>query len=211
MIAAVTGSHSKEIWYLMRGTGLVSLILLTLTLTAGIAGAQRWSARGWSRAAVTFVHRNASLLAVAFLAVHITTAVIDPYVSIGWLAAVVPFVSHWKSVWVGLGAVAVDIMIALVVTSLVRSHLSHRVWRAVHWLAYACWPLAVVHGFESGTDSSTGWAQAVYIASVVAVTAAAGWRLTRPAAEPVPRPATADLPSASGGRPAPSSLRGAPT
>jgi predicted ferric reductase len=185
MIASISASHSKEIWYLMRGTGLVTLVLLTLTLTAGIAGVRRWSTSTWPRATVAFLHRNVALLAVVLLAVHITTAMIDPYVSIGWLPAIVPFVSHWKSVWVGLGALAVDIMLALVVTSLVRAHLGHRVWRTVHWLAYASWPLAVIHGFESGTDSSTGWARAVYVASIVVVAAVVGWRL-RQGAGPTP-------------------------
>ena len=115
-------------------------------------GPRSRSGPGWPRAMVTFLHRNLALLAVVLLAVHITTAIIDPYVSIGWLAAVVPLASHWRSIWVGLGALALDVMLALVVTSLVRTHLSHRVWRTVHWLAYAAWPLAVVHGFESGTE-----------------------------------------------------------
>jgi len=190
VIAALTATHSKEIWYLMRGTGLVSLVLLTLTLTVGIAGVRRWSAPGWPQAAVTFVHRNVALLAVVLLAVHVTTAVIDPYVSIDWLAAVVPFASHWKTLWVGLGAVALDMMIALVVTSLLRAHLGHRVWRAVHWLAYASWPLAVVHGFASGTDSTTGWARAVYVAAILVVVVALAWRVSRPpAAVATPFPA----------------------
>jgi methionine sulfoxide reductase heme-binding subunit len=190
VIAGLVSSHSKADWYLMRGTGMVALVLLTLTLTAGIAGVRRWSSPGWPRAVVTFVHRNVALLAVVFLALHVVTAVIDPYVSIGWLAAVVPLASHWDSLWVGLGAVSLDIMVALVATSLVRGHLSHRVWRTVHWLAYASWPLALVHGFESGTDSATGWARAVYIASIVVVAAAVAWRL-RPTPSTVPVPAFA--------------------
>jgi sulfoxide reductase heme-binding subunit YedZ len=177
VIASLAATHSKEIWYLMRGTGLVSLLLLTFTLTAGIAGVRRWSTTTWPRAVVAFLHRNLALLAVVLLAVHITTAMIDPYVSIGWLAAVVPFVSHWKSLWVGLGALALDTIIALVVTSLLRPRLGHRLWRTVHWLAYASWPLAVVHGFESGTDSSTIWARTVYIVAILAVAGAVAWRL----------------------------------
>jgi sulfoxide reductase heme-binding subunit YedZ len=185
MIAALTGTHSKEIWYLMRATGMVALVLLTLTLAAGIAGVRRWSARGWAQATMTFLHRNVALLAVILLAIHVVTAIVDPYVSIGWFAAIVPLTSHWKSLWVGLGALSLDIMVALVITSLIRSHLPHRLWRAVHWLAYASWPLAVVHGFGSGTDSSTGWARAVYVASIVVVGAAVAWRIS-PKADPAP-------------------------
>jgi sulfoxide reductase heme-binding subunit YedZ len=179
MIALIS-TTSKDNWYLMRASGMVALVLLTLTLIAGIAGVRRWSTDSWRRSVVTFLHRNVALLAVVFLAIHITTAVIDADVSVGWLAAVLPFASRWDSLWVGLGAVSVDIMLALVVTSLVRTRLSHRLWRSIHWLGYASWPLAVLHGFESGTDSTTGWARAVYITAIVAVTAAVIWRLVRP-------------------------------
>jgi predicted ferric reductase len=175
--AAVALSHSKELWYLMRGTGFVALILLTMTMVFGIAGVRRWSGRGWPRAAVALIHRNAALLAVVFLAIHITTAATDPYVSVSWLSAVVPFVSRWSTFWVGLGALALDVMVALVVTSLLRTRMSHRSWRAVHWIAYAAWPLAVAHGLGSGTDSTTGWARVVYVVAVVAVVAAVTWRL----------------------------------
>jgi sulfoxide reductase heme-binding subunit YedZ len=178
---------------------MVSLVLLTLTLTAGIAGVRRWSARGWAQATVTFVHRNVALLAVILLTIHVVTAIIDPYVSIGWLAAIVPLTSQWESLWVGLGALSLDIMVALVITSLVRSHLPHRLWRAVHWLAYASWPLAVVHGFESGTDSTTGWARAVYVASIVMVLAALAWRFS-PRSTPTPTPLADAGPAEPAGR-----------
>jgi sulfoxide reductase heme-binding subunit YedZ len=207
MIAALGASHSKEIWYLMRGSGMMSLVLLTATMAAGIAGIRRWSSDGWPRAVVAFLHRNIALLAVVFLAVHIVTAMLDTYVSIGWLAAVVPFTSHWKSLWVGLGTLAVDSMVALVATSLIRGRISHRTWRSVHWVAYACWPLALVHGFGSGTDSSTGWARVVYVACIVAVAAAVAWRLLprRPQVVPAvfPAPTTGPLPRPTPLRPTP--------
>jgi sulfoxide reductase heme-binding subunit YedZ len=93
-------------------------------------------------------------------------------------------------------------MIALVLTSLLRSRLPHRTWRAVHWLAYAAWPLAMVHGFAAGTDSGTGWAQAVYVLSLVAVASAVVWRLRpRPVQIPATRPAVlAAAPVRVGGR-----------
>jgi sulfoxide reductase heme-binding subunit YedZ len=198
VIATLSAAHSKEIWYLMRGTGMVSLVLLTATLVAGVAGVRRWSSDGWPRAVVAYLHRNVALLAVVFLAVHIVSAMLDPYVSIGWLAAVVPFISHWKSLWVGLGALAVDAMLALVVTSLLRSHLRERTWRAVHWVAYSCWPLALAHGFTSGTDSSTGWARAVYVVAIVVVAGAVAWRLLprRPLVVPASFAAAGPVPTA---------------
>jgi predicted ferric reductase len=169
-------AHSKEIWYLMRGTGFVALLLFTLTMVGGIVNVKRYATPRWPRVVTALLHRNVALLSVVFLALHILTAELDSFVSVGWLAAVVPFTSGWKPMWVGLGTLAVDCFLAIVVTSLLRGHLSQRVWRAVHWLAYVSWPLAVVHGFTSGTDSRTTWARALYVLSIAAVAGAAGWR-----------------------------------
>ncbi len=186
MIAA-TLTQSRELWYAMRGSGLVALILLTLTVVGGVANARRFATPRWPRAMTALLHRNVALLAVVFLGVHIATAALDSYVSVGWLPAVIPFTSGWDRVWVGVGTASVDLMIALVLTSLLRSRMTYRIWRAVHWLAYASWPLALLHGFAAGTDSRTVWAQAVYVVSLGAVAAAVLWRLRRRVV-PIPTP-----------------------
>jgi hypothetical protein len=191
MMATLT--RSSELWYLMRGSGLVALALLTLTVVAGIVNVRRFATRAWPRAVTALLHRNVALLSVAFLAVHVATAALDSYVPVGWMAAVVPFTSRWDRIWVGVGTASVDMMIALVVTSLLRSRMTLRSWRAVHWLAYAAWPLALMHGFAAGTDSGTAWAQSVYVSCVVAVAAAVAWRLRGPApATPGPIPSRFD-------------------
>jgi DMSO/TMAO reductase YedYZ heme-binding membrane subunit len=183
---AATLTQSKQMWYVMRGSGLVALALLTLTMVAGVVNVRRFATPRWPRVVTALLHRNVALLAVTFLAVHVATAALDSFVSVGWLAAVVPFTSAWNRFWVGLGTAAVDLMIALVVSSLLRARMTQRAWRAVHWLAYAAWPLAMVHGFAAGTDSGTAWAGSVYVASLVAVGAAIGWRVRRrPARTPI--------------------------
>jgi hypothetical protein len=187
MLAAA--NSSKDIWYLMRGTGFVTLLLFTLTVVGGIVNVKRYARPGWPRLVTALLHRNVALLSVVFLAIHILTAELDSYVKIGWLAAVVPFRSGWKPLWVGLGTLAVDCLLAIVVTSLIRGRLSHRVWRAVHWLAYVSWPLAVAHGFSSGSDSATSWARALYVLSIGVVALSVGWRLLgKPTAMPTPAP-----------------------
>jgi methionine sulfoxide reductase heme-binding subunit len=173
--AAVT--NSKALWYLTRGTGLVALVLLTLSVVLGIVETVRWASPRWPRFVVAALHKNVSLLATALLAVHIATTVIDGFAPIGWLDAVVPFRSPYRSVWLGLGALSVDLMIALVVTSLVRQHIGYRAWRAVHWAAYACWPLAVFHGLGVGTDTRLGWVVLLNLGCLAAVGLAAWWRL----------------------------------
>jgi methionine sulfoxide reductase heme-binding subunit len=177
-------SNSKALWYLARATGLVTLLLLTATVVLGIVGANRWSSRRWPRFVTGGLHKNLSLLAVAFLALHIVTVVSDSFVSISWLNAFVPFTGTYRPMWLGLGAVAGDLLIALVVTSLLRKHIGYRVWRAVHWLAYACWPTALVHGVTIGTDRHQTWALGVAYACIGAVGLAAAWRLVKSVSVP---------------------------
>jgi hypothetical protein len=105
--------------------------------------------------------------------------VIDSFSPIRWLDAVVPFVSAYRPVWLGLGAVAFDLLIALVVTSLVRVRLGYRSWRAVHWLAYACWPVSVVHGLGTGSDTRAVWMLAIDAIAIGAVIGAVAWRVGR--------------------------------
>ena len=92
-----------------------------------------------------------------FLVLHIVTAVVDPFTHLGITAALVPFGSYYRTFWLGLGTVAFELMLAIVATSLLRHLIGVRVWRAVHWLAYVCWPVAVLHGIGTGTDASTPW------------------------------------------------------
>jgi sulfoxide reductase heme-binding subunit YedZ len=166
------------LWYSSRATGLVSLLLLTGTVVLGALNTGRLALPGWPRFVVSAVHRNLSLVAVAFLAVHVTTAVIDPYAGIGWLDAVVPFGSVYRPLWLGLGAVAGDLFIAVLVTSLLRQRIGVRRWRLVHWASYACWPVAVLHGPGTATtDRHTTWIVALELSCVAAVTAAAAWRV----------------------------------
>jgi len=155
-------------WYLTRGSGAVSLVLLTGSLVLGIVDARRWKAPGWPRFVVDGVHRNLSLLAVVFVVVHVVTTVLDGFAPIGLLDAVVPFVTPYRPVWIGLGAISFDLLLALVVTSLLRARLGWGAWRTVHWLAYASWPLALVHGLASGSDTNSAWMQIVTVACIAA-------------------------------------------
>ncbi|MGW3965510.1 ferric reductase-like transmembrane domain-containing protein [Amycolatopsis sp. NPDC005003] len=165
------------IWYFSRAAGLVSLVLCTGVVVLGALGAGRFATRGWPRFAVAAVHRNLALTSLAFLAAHIAAAVLDGYVPLGWLDVVVPFGADYQPLWVGLGAVAIDLLLAIVVTSLVRTRLPARAWRGVHWLAYLCWPVALVHGFGMAeNDAAYGWIAALDVLCVLAVLGAVGYR-----------------------------------
>ena len=148
-------------------------------MVLGLTEAVRYTRPGWPRFVVSALHKNAALLAVAALAVHIVTSVLDSYAPIHIADVFLPFVSAYRPIWVGLGAVAVDLLLALVITSLARERLGYRGWRAVHWTAYACWPVAVVHGLGSGSDTRLGWVQIIYVVCVAAVLCSLWWRLAQ--------------------------------
>jgi len=124
------------------------------------------------------LHRNVALTALALVVVHIVTTVLDPFVSISFAAAFIPGASAYRPLWLSLGAVAFDLMLAVIVTSLLRDRLSHRTWQLVHLLVYACWPIALWHGLGTGTDTRLTWVLAINIGCVAAVGWAIWWRLS---------------------------------
>ncbi|MBV8980047.1 MAG: ferric reductase-like transmembrane domain-containing protein [Acidimicrobiia bacterium] len=178
MIAAA--ASTKALWYLTRGSGIVSLVLLTASTVLGVTTAVRWASPRWPRFVTEGLHKNISLLSMVFLAVHIATAIVDGYVPIRWIDAVVPFTSAYRPFWLGLGALAFDMLLAVIVTSLLRVRIGHGAWRAVHWLAYACWPVAVLHGLGAGSDNGQQWMLFIDLAAVAAVAAAAFARFVVP-------------------------------
>jgi Ferric reductase like transmembrane component len=175
VLAAST--NTKAFWYLTRGTGVVSLVLLTLSVALGIAEVVRYASPGWPRFVLAALHKNASLLVTVFLGVHIVTAVADTFAPIRLLDAVIPFAGRYRPVWLGLGALAFDLLVALVVTSLLRERLGHRAWRLVHWTAYLCWPIAFLHGLGTGTDTRARWGLLLNLACLMAVLLAIWWRV----------------------------------
>jgi methionine sulfoxide reductase heme-binding subunit len=169
--------NSTYLWYATRASGLVSLILLTLTMVLGLATTSRARARNWPGFAQQEIHRRISIMAVVFVAIHVITSILDTYVHIGWFAIVVPFTSSYSGFWVGLGTIALDLMVAVFLSSLLRAHLKPGTWRGIHWLAYASWPVALAHTFGMGTDSREHWVIALGALCVLSVGLALVWRL----------------------------------
>lgn len=139
------------LWYLSRATGVVSVVLLTVVVVMGVITAGRRRPQGGGATVAMGVHRWLSLGMLVFLATHIVTAIVDGYVKIGWLAVIIPFVSQYQPVLVGFGAVAIDLLVVIIVTSYLRHRIPERTWRGVHWVTYAMWVVAIIHGFAFGT------------------------------------------------------------
>jgi DMSO/TMAO reductase YedYZ heme-binding membrane subunit len=183
----VSGINSSTVfWYASRATGVVALLLLTAVMLLGILVTRQKTLPGLPRFAISGLHRNVSLLATAFVAIHVITAVVDGYVKIPLTSAVIPLVSSYERFWLSLGAVSFDLMLALIITSLLRRHLSRKVWRGIHLTAYVSWPIAWFHSIFASKDLQHGWLLYLGIACALAVIAAALWRLAA-AAKDVPR------------------------
>src|ERR1700753_4083927 len=163
-------------WYTSRATGVVALVLLTAVMVLGMLINRQGRLPGLPRFAVTNLHRNLSLMAVVFIVIHVVTAVLDGYVSIPLISGVIPFTSGYEGFWLGLGAISLALMLALIVTSLIRGRLSRRVWKAVHWLAYASWPVAFAHSIRASRDLQRGLLLGPAAVGAGAAGAALTWR-----------------------------------
>lgn len=170
---ALTGS---PLWYASRASGTLALILLTAVVVLGIASGGRAAPYRVGRFEIALLHRNLSLLTLVFLAVHGVTAVLDPFAHLGWAVTVVPFGASYRPLWLGLGTAALDLLLAVLVTSALRRRLGVRRWKAVHWLAYAAWPLALFHGVGTGTDTRLPLQLWLYAGCLGTVVAAVWWR-----------------------------------
>jgi DMSO/TMAO reductase YedYZ heme-binding membrane subunit len=176
-LVSTVGHGSSDLWYLTRAAGLVSLVLLSATLVLGLVASVGWTSERWPRFLSQSVHRNLSLYCLAFIGLHVVSTVADGYVPISIVDAVVPFRSPYRPMYVGFGALAFDMLLAVAITSGLRRRIGTSAWRAVHWLAYLCWPIAVVHGLGSGSDSRLPGALLVFVGCVASVAAAVTWRL----------------------------------
>jgi predicted ferric reductase len=183
-------TQSTALWYASRATGVVCLVLFTAVVLLGIGVNRQGRLPGLPRFAVTGLHRSLSLIAVVFLVIHVVTAVADSYVSIRLAAAIIPFTSSYEPLQIGLGAIALDLIAALIVTSLLRARIGRRLWRAVHWLAYAAFPVTVLHSVTSAKDLQSGFLLGLTVACGLAVIGAVSYRViqARPARRAAPVP-----------------------
>jgi sulfoxide reductase heme-binding subunit YedZ len=168
---------STTLWYTTRASGIVALVLLTISMLLGLATTNRLRARNWPGFAQQEIHRRIAMLAVVVVGIHVLTSVLDTYVDISWAAIVVPFTSAYDRFWVGVGTISLDLMAAVFISSLLRARMRPATWRALHWLAYLCWPIALAHTFGMGTDSGEPWVIILGAVCIVSVAAALVWRL----------------------------------
>lgn len=164
------------LWVLGRGTGVAAVVLLTVAVLLGVVTRGGRPLPWLARFEVQLVHRDVSLAATLFVAVHVVTLLLDTEAELRLVDTVVPFVGAYRWFWLGLGTLAVDLLVALVATALLRRVIGPRVFHAVHRAAYAMWPIALAHAVGTGTDGTSWWFLAVAGVCVAVVLAAVAWR-----------------------------------
>jgi methionine sulfoxide reductase heme-binding subunit len=173
MSVGAAAAGSQGLWFVSRASGLALLAVFSAVIVLGVAARLGSAPRRWPRFVFCELHRTLALFAVAFLALHVMTAILDPFVSIGWAAIAVPFASGYRTLAIGLGTLAVDFGGAVLLTSLVRDRLGYRTWRAVHALAYLAWPAAFAHSLTvAGSDLRIWWVALVEWGCAAAVATA---------------------------------------
>ncbi|HET9074022.1 MAG TPA: ferric reductase-like transmembrane domain-containing protein [Solirubrobacteraceae bacterium] len=164
-------------WYVIRASGILLLLLYSGATVLGLMNVSRIASPQWPRFVIDRVHRYVALLALVFLAIHILSTVTDSFVATPLVAVIIPFAKSYNTFWVGLGAAASDLMLAITITSIMRARVGARTWRAIHYAVYAAWPLAVLHGMGAGTDASSFWLIALNILCILAVFGALAVRM----------------------------------
>jgi hypothetical protein len=175
-------SWSAIAWDTARAGGFLAYILLTFGVAVGLVMRNRWQSTRWPRLVTNELHGYLNLLALVFITIHVLAVVVDPFTRFGLAEILVPFASHYRPLWMGLGVVALYLLLAVWVSTKLRARIGHRLWRSIHILAYGVWGLATIHGLGTGSDTRSAWALLVYVSSVVLVGALLARRLLVPAA-----------------------------
>ncbi len=185
-------SWSAVTWDTARAGGLISYVLLTTAVSLGLVLRNRWQSSRWPRLVTNELHGYVSLLALVFIVVHILAVAVDPFTHFGLAAVLVPFASHYRPIWMGLGIVALYLLLAVWLSTRLRKRIGHRVWRQIHVLAFGVYAAATLHGLGTGSDTRTAWAAALYATSVGLVGTLLAIRLLAPAERDArPRPLAA--------------------
>jgi hypothetical protein len=178
-------THGAVDWYAARAAGVVAYVLLTAVVLVGLTLAGKLKTKTWPKFAVTDLHRFGSLLVGVFVGLHVLTIALDTYTPFSVTQLVVPFASSYRPVWVALGIVSTELLIAVAVTNALRGRIPYGWWRRAHFATFLVWAGATVHGIGAGTDSSALWLSTIYVVSVASVLAALAWRILAKRVEPL--------------------------
>jgi len=155
--------------FMLFYSGVLALIALTAAVGAGIVATDRIVMTPGHRVVAQAVHRAVSFGALAFLITHIVLEILAHRSHV--IDAVVPFLAQGRRFYIGLGTVASDLVVVLIITGIARGRFASRwpwTWRAIHAVAYLAWPLSIVHGLLAGRQAKpyVDWSYGACVAAV---------------------------------------------
>jgi sulfoxide reductase heme-binding subunit YedZ len=180
-------SSSPAIWYAARASGVAAYIVLSLVVCLGLTLGKKAQSSRWPRFSIEDVHRFGGLLVGSLVGVHVLAIAADSFLPFSLTQLLVPFTASYRPLWTGLGIAAAELLVALAITNHYRRRLPYRFWRRAHYLNFAVWTFASLHGLMGGTDRGAPWLAILYGLSVAAVLTLLLWRF----GGRVPRVATA--------------------
>jgi DMSO/TMAO reductase YedYZ heme-binding membrane subunit len=176
-------THTEALWYAERASGIVAYLLLTVLVVLGLTLSSRARSRAWPAFAIEDVHRFVGILAGVFIALHVSLMAIDSFLPFSLTQILVPFTATYRPLATGLGTVALELVLAVAISNVLRRRIGRRTWRALHYLGFGVWAAATAHGLLAGTDRHDSWLLAIDVAAVAAVVTGLVYR----AAEARPR------------------------
>jgi sulfoxide reductase heme-binding subunit YedZ len=169
-------TSNPAIWYAARASGVAAYVVLSVVVSLGLGLGGKAQSRNWPRFSIEDVHRFGGLLVGSLVGIHVLTIAADSFLPFSLTQLLVPFTSSYRPLWTGLGIAAAELLLALAITNHYRRRLPYSFWRKAHYLNFAVWGLASVHGLMAGTDRGATWLALLYAASVAVVAALLTWR-----------------------------------
>jgi predicted ferric reductase len=195
LLALVFSLDSQQVmWFITRSAGIIAYLLLWLSMVWGLAIPSKILGNRLSGDFTFDFHQFLSLLSLGFLGLHIFILTADRFLPFTVAQILVPFLAPYRSVWVGIGTVAMYLLVLVTVTFYIRRRIGMKAFRYIHFTSLVAYLGAVAHAFMAGTDSSLPVIQLMYAGTFLVVVfltvywlAALAWnrrtadaRLTRP-------------------------------
>jgi len=156
-------------WDVARVGGFVAYGLVLCSVVLGLVLSLRWRSTRYPRFVTNEMHRFVTLLALVFMLVHGVAIAVDPFIAMAPSELLVPFLSHYRPLWVAFGILAAYLAVAVYLSERIRGRIGYAAWRRLHYLAFVVYLLATLHGLGAGSDTRTPWAIAIYAGGLVIV------------------------------------------
>lgn len=154
------------LWETARAGGMVAYLFATASVCLGLLLSLKVRSRSWPRFVTDGLHRHVTLIGLIFTAIHTIGIWFDPFTAFAPAEVFVPFVSHYRPLWIALGIVAAYLLAALWASEWIRPHVGYAWWRRLHYTSFAVFVLATIHGIGAGSDTATWWGVAIYAGAV---------------------------------------------